>query len=245
MDIRKLVSDNMPVILTSTAVAGLLSTTVLAVKATPNALRDIWDAQSEHDREITKVEMVKLTYQYYIPAAIMGGATIAAIIGAHSVHTKRQAAIASLYTLTDRAYSEYKEKVAERIGEKKEKEIHDEVVQDRVTKTGDESSQVVIFDESKVLCYDNYTGVFFESSKEILARAQNEVNAECINNSYASQNEFYKRVGLPVTPFGEEVGWRPDTMLDLIFSSGITEDGRPYLAIDYRTNPIRGYYRGH
>lgn len=245
MDIRKLVSDNMPLLLTSAAVAGLVSTTVLAVKATPNSLRDIWDAQSEHDREITKLEMVKLTWKNYIPAAVVGGTTVAAIIGAHSVHTKRQAAVVGLYTLTDRAYSEYKEKVAQKIGEKKEKEIHDEVVQDRVAASGDESTQVVIFDESKVLCYDNYTGVFFESSREALAKAQNEVNAECINNNYASQNEFYKRVGLPITPFGEEVGWRPDTMLDLIFSSGLTPDGRPYLAIDYRTNPIRGYYKGY
>lgn len=245
MDIRKLIIENVPVLLTSAAVAGVLSTTVLAVKATPNAARDIMDAESEHDRPITSVEKLRLTWHYYIPSAIVGGVTVAAIIGAHGVNTKKQATIAGLYTLTDRAYTEFRDKVEEKIGEKKTKEIRDEVIQERVTKDAEKPSQIIIFDEAKVLCYDAYHGNYFESTKELLMRAQNAVNEECLNNNYASQNDFHRIVGIPSTPMGEEVGWRTDNLMKLDFSSGVTEDGRPYLAFDYHMHPIRNYYKGY
>ena len=40
-------SKNSPQILTGVGAAGVLGTAVLAVRATPKALRDIWDAESE------------------------------------------------------------------------------------------------------------------------------------------------------------------------------------------------------
>lgn len=243
MDIRKLVSDNLPLILTTTAVTGVVSTTVLAVAATPKALRDIWDAESEQEDPITPLEKVKLTWGYYAPAVVVGGLTVAAIVGIHSVHARRQAAVLGLLSLTEKAYSEYRTKVVETIGENKDKAIRDEVAKDRIENDPVSSHEVIITGAGQHLCYDSITGRYFESDIESIRRAVNDINAQCLNEMYASQNDFYRLINLPLTPFGEEIGWRHDHLLDVSFSAHIAENGRPCLSLDYGLQPIRGYHK--
>lgn len=243
MNFRKLLSDNLPILLTSTAISGVISTAALAVKATPKATRDIWDAQSEFGRELTKLEVVRLTWQYYTPAVIMGGLTIGAIITLRGVDAKRQAAIAGLYSLTDKAFTEYKERVIQEIGESKESKIQDEIAKTHIEENPITSSEVIITGAGKHLCYDSVTGRYFESDIETIRRAVNDINLKCINEMYAEQNDFYRLIGLPITAYGAEVGWRTDHPLDIHFSSHITEDGRPCLSLDYRLQPIHGYYK--
>lgn len=243
MDFKKVLSDNMPLLLTSAAVAGVVSTTVLAVRATPQSLRDIWDAESDLDRKTTIWEKTRLVWKYYIPAAVVGGATIASVIGAQSLNTKRQAALVGLYSLSNQAFVEYKDKVVEKLGEKKEKDIRDEVMKDRVENDPPKSSEIIITGKGEHLCYDSITGRYFKSDIEKVRKAQNDINHTCLNDMYASLNDFYRLIGLPVTAYGEEIGWRYDNLLDISFSSHVTEDGEPALCLDYAMDPIRGYYK--
>lgn len=242
MDIRKLISDNFPLILTSMGVSGVIATTVLAVKATPEAYREIQDARSETTEPITKVDMVKLTYRHYIPAAAVGISTIAAIVGAQSVNMKRQAALVGLWTVTDKALSEYKNQVIKTIGEKKEKEIVTEVVRERMDK--DEfNTEIIVTGRGKQKFKDTISGRYFESDIESVRQAQNNINAQCINEMYASLNDFYREVGLPGTAHGEEAGWRADRLLEIAFIPQLSEDGEACIGLDYRSAPIRSYWK--
>lgn len=249
MDLRKLISDNLPGILTSMAVTGVITTTVVAVRATPAALRDIWDAEQDVTvddlRSNTRraLDRVQVAWHHYVPAAVIGGMTIAAVIGAHSISTKRQVAIAGLYSLTERAYHEYKEKVIDQIGQNKEKVIRDEIAREHIEQNPISSQEIIITGTGKHLCYDSITGRYFESDIESIRRAVNDINAKCLNDMYAEQNDFYRLIGLPITPYGAEIGWRFDHLLEIDFSSHLAEDGRPCLSLDYRVEPIRGYYK--
>lgn len=243
MKIGKLLSDNMPTILTSVAVVGVLSTTILAVKSTPQAHRDILDANSELGREITPLETVRLTWHYYIPAAIMGSITVGSIITLNTVSTKRQAALASLYTLTDRAYTEYKDKVVEVMGAKKEEGIRHEIAKDRIANDPVSSKQVIITGSGDHLCYDSYSGRYFEANIEDIRRAENDINATVLEDMYASLNDFYRRIGLSETKLGDEVGWTTARRLEIDYSSHLTDDGRPCLSIGYGMEPMRNYFK--
>ena len=131
--LRNTVSKNSPMILTGLGVAGLVTTTVMAVKATPKALELINDERHSRadedetfiygDTPIPKMDLIKLTWKCYIPTAIMGGLTVVCIISANSISTKRNAAIAGLYSLTEKSLKEYQTKVVEVVGENKAKEI--------------------------------------------------------------------------------------------------------------------------
>ena len=123
-----------PEILTGVGIAGMFTTTILAVKATPKALRLIENERvnRKFDREngipdvfapeeISVKDTIKLCWKCYIPAAITCSASIACLIGASSVNSRRNAALATAYKLSETALIEYKDAVVDTIGEKKEK----------------------------------------------------------------------------------------------------------------------------
>lgn len=236
-----LVTKNAPTILTAFGSAGVLTTAIMAVKATPEAMRRINNTEINLDRNLTRWETVKVAGPVYIPAAIMATTSIACIIGANSVNLRKQAALASLYTISEKSFQEFREKAAEQLGKTKAEKIHDGVIEDRVLNTP--GSEVVILGGGEVLCLETLSGRFFNSTAETIRKAQNDVNAQSINEMYASMNDFYRMIGLPQIPMGEEVGWNTDNMLELKLTSALTEDNKPVLAIDYVHAPKPDYFR--
>lgn len=244
MNLKHIFHQNLPLILTSMAVTGTISTVVLAVKATPQAHIDIANAQSEQTEPLSAVDKVRLTWRYYIPTALVGGATLSAILGAHGVNMRRQAALVGLYSLTDRAFSEYKDKMVDVIGPKKEAQAREDLAAAAIERDDVASKEVYIVGNGTHKIYDENSGRLFESDIESVRKAVNDINAQINNEVYASLNDFYRLVGLPPTALGEEVGWRSDRMLDIDFGTALVEN-EPVISMNYRIAPIRGYWKGH
>lgn len=244
----KLVADNAPTILSALAVAGVVSTTVFAVRATPEALRRIDDASRSYGDDyveyvkLAKLDVVKVAWKPYIPALIMGCGTMACIVGANSIGTRRSAALLSAVTLGDTAFKEYRAKVVETLGEAKEQHVRDEVMQERVNKNPVDN-EVILVGSGEVLCYDALSDRYFRSDHETIRRAQNDINSQILQEDYASLNEFYSKIGLRGTTLGEELGWRPEGLLEVRFTTTMSEDNRPCLAINYDNLPIRNYWK--
>ena len=56
--------------------------------------------------------------------------------------------------------------------------------------------------------------------------------------NYVSLNDFYEEIGLARTSTGDRLGWNTDTgLLDLNFSSQLSEEGKPCLVIDFKVMP--------
>lgn len=242
-----ILSRNSPTILTGVAVAGMVTTVVLAVSATPEAMRRLdmhREVKNAKDEVFGPKEVFLATWKLYIPAAAVGGVTVACIIGANSISSKRNAALLGLYTLTDTAFSEYKTKVVEVIGDKAEEKIRQAVVQDKIER--DEGTrEVIITGNGDVTCYDSFTGRYFKSNMELIRKAQNDINLKCINEMYASQNDFYNLIGLPSANTGEMFGWTTDNPLELNFTAALSPTGEPYMSIGYSKPPVQHYYKGH
>lgn len=237
------VTRNSTTILTAFGVAGVLSTAVLAVRATPSALRELEIAEVQHpDNKLTPLEIIKAGYKPYIPAVVVGGVTIACIIGAHSIGTRKNAALASAYTLVNRAFSDYKGQVFEQFGERKAQAVQD-AVSDQQIKEGPNS--LVILGDGNVLCWESLTGRYFESTPEKLRRAENTLNARMNHGAdYGVQlNEFYSLVGLEQTKMGDDLGWNIDTLIELGLSSHLTPDEKPCLAVTYKVSPYPNYWQ--
>lgn len=248
--IGKFTADNSPVILTAIGVTGTLTTAYLTGKASFKAAELITAEQKRLDLEVKShpleiKEKVELVWRLYIPAAGTGLLTVACIIGANRIGTRRAAALATAYTISEKAFGEYRAKVVEKIGENKERAVRDEVAQDRVTNNPVTNREVIITSGGDVLCLDTYSGRYFKSDMETLKKAQNDVNYRVINYSYASLTDFYELIGLPRTKISDELGWRPEKMLELDISTALSDDGRPCLHIGFASEPIRNYYRGH
>jgi hypothetical protein len=144
-DIGRLVRTNAkfhsPVILSIAAGVGTLATAYLASRASFKAAEVIRDYEEVHPGDClagTKerlMERTKLVWKLYIPTAISATSTIACIAGANRVGLKKTIAAQSALAVSQQLYSDYRDKVVEEIGERKDQAIRDSIAEDRVKAT--------------------------------------------------------------------------------------------------------------
>lgn len=251
--VETLIARNSPVILTGIGVAGTITTAYLAGTASFKAALILEDAQkskwhsrpdnsSREDYMLDAKEKAEMVWKLYIPAVTTATLTCAAIIGANRIGTRRAAAIAAAYQISERAFDEYKDKVVEKLGETAERQVRDEVAQERVEKNPPKNTEVIITGVGEVLCYDSITGRYFKSDMERLRKAQNDLNEKLINEVYASLTDFYELVNLPGTPYSNEIGWNTEKLLELDFSTTLSEGGVPCISVDYTPTPKPEYW---
>lgn len=243
--IKASISRHSPEILTGIGIAGMVTTTILAVKATPKAIKLIEaEKRAKHVDALSPVDTVKTVWKCYIPAAMTGVSSIACLIGSNAINAKRNAALTTVYTLSEMARNEYKEKVIETIGEKKERTIKEKVDAERIKKDPVSKKEVIITEKGTTLCYDHVFGRYFKSDIDLINRAMNKINREIVINMYASLNDFYAELGLSPVEMGYDLGWNiDDGTIEIEPSSQLADDGTPCLVIDYSVSPKYNYSR--
>jgi hypothetical protein len=238
------ISKHSPEILTGVGIAGMITTTVLAVKETPKALRLIEDKKREEDVDkLTAAEVVKTCWKCYIPAAVTGAASVTCLIGACKVSAKRTAALTAAYKLSETALAEYREATTETVGEKKEQLIRDRVNQKQIEKRPIEKARIESTGKGDSLFLDPLSGRYFRCSIDCVRRAEIKLNKQIQQGSYgtASLNDFYEEIGLGYTDTGYLMGWNTCHLVDLDITPGITPDEEPCLVIGHYNKPKYDY----
>ena len=233
-----------PGILTGIGITGMIGATFMAVKATPKALYLIETKKEEAEvEELTSVETIKTCWKCYIPAALTTVVSAACLIGASTVSAKRNAALATAYSISEAALREYQEKVVEVVGEKKEKAVRDAVAKDQIERDPVTKSEVVIIDSnSNTLCYEPLSGRYFKSTIDKIKKAEIKLDRQMIQEMYVSLNDFYWEIGLDGTDLGDKMGWNLSKgYMDLSFSSQLADDGTPCAVIVYGIPPVYDY----
>ena len=246
-DMRLSLSRHSPEILIGLGVTGMITTTVLAVKATPKALRLIEMRKEELDVEsLTPIETVKTTWKCYIPAAVSGAVSVACVIGSNSVNAKRNAALATAYKLSETAFSEYRDSVIETIGEKKERTIRDKVSEKQIEEHPVTTTEVIVTGKGKTLFFEPLSARYFYSDLEKIKRAENTLNKQIICDPFdagVALNEFYDEIGLPPTATGDSLGWKlSGGLIDIYPSAQMADEdseheGEPCIVLNYTTPP--------
>lgn len=242
---KTFMSKHSPEILTGLGITGMITTTVLAVKVTPKAVRLIEAKKKElKTDELTIKETVFTTWKLYLPAASICATSIACLIGATTISSKRNAALATAYSISNRAFKTYKEKVIETIGEKKERDIRQKIAQDEVNKGSEDQRQIIITSKGQTLCMDSWSGRYFRSDLDTIRKAVNELNRSMTYHNYVSLNEYYYAIGLEQVKHGDYMGWNIDRgLIELDFSATITDTDEPCIVISYDIGPKEGYDR--
>lgn len=241
------VDNNSPTILSGLAVAGVLGTVIMAIRATPKALDHLElvkdhraDELYEDDQEMTLTEVIESTWKFYIPTMLMGATTITCIVMANHISTRRYAAVSSLLALAETAAREYEKKVEETIGEKKAQKIHDDVAQDHIDKHPIESSAVVLTGKGEHLFFDSFSARYFKSDVETIRRLVNDFNQRLLRCApmFLPINDFYYEMGLESIEMGDEMGWNAeDNMLEVSTSSAKVVKGEPVIILEYKVWP--------
>ena len=236
-----------PEILTSIGIGGMITTTIMAVSATPKAIlilneEECRRSKNEAEPKISKKEVVKLTWKCYVPSALVGGMSVACLIGASAVSAKRNAAIATAYTLAESALKTYQEKVIETIGEKKEESIRDAVAKYQIERNPPTSQNIIITNRGETLCYDTISARYFKIDIDKIRRIENDLYTQINNDGYVALNDFYYELGLEGISVGYDLGWNVDDgRMEIYFTSQLTPDDTPCLVLNYRVAPKYDY----
>lgn len=240
-NVKRSIKKHGPAILTGFGIAGMIATTFLAVQATPKAIiliEDKKEIKAELEEECTPIDIVKVAWKPYIPAMITGVLSIGCLIGAHSTHTRRYATLAAAYTLSESSLRDYRDKVIETIGEKKEKEVQDALAKEKVEKNPVSNCEVIITERGNTLCFDTISGRYFKSDIDKIKKAVNEINRELLDEMFITLNELYYELGLGRIAIGDDLGWDiANGLIEVYFSSQLDEYENPCLVLNYPTPP--------
>lgn len=234
-----------PTILTCLSIVGVVGTTIMAVRATPKALRLIKAKKNELETDkLTPVELVQTTWQCYIPSALVGVGTITCIIGIGVMDRRNQAALTSAYAMLNESYKQYRQAAKRVYGEDADEKIHAEMAKDAMVADGCWGYQVYNMDmdpeSEQLLFYDLASKKYFNTTMAAVLNAQYHVNRNLSLRGDCSLNEYLSFLGVDGVDKGEEIGWDISYMVEemdsywLDFDNHKTtlEDGLECIIID-------------
>lgn len=203
-----------PEILTGLGVAGMFASVILSVRATTKATKAVEAKKKELNKEkLTVGETIKATWKYYIPTAITLAGSTACVIGANSVNTRRNAALAAAYTLSETALQEYQDKVKDVVGERKENDIRADIERDKLRADPPRATQVEFVGQGDQLFKDSISGRYFRSTYEKVMRAERDLQRQMlpgrdpfdIDDGYITMDDIYISLGLEAN--GDDRRW--------------------------------------
>jgi hypothetical protein len=214
--------------MSAVAIGGLGLTVYFSVKGTIEAVERV---EEDLRKERTNRETAELVWDCYVPAALTAVSTTGLILMAYRVGDRRAGATQAALLITERAYSEYRDRVVQELGESREQKIRDEIAAARIQANPADESLIIA--TNKVLCCELYTGRYFECDMETIRQAVNTVNAEVLHNNEATLDELYYLIGLEPSEMSGQFGWTSDRLLELTYTSVLTDKGVPCLAFSY------------
>lgn len=217
--------ENSSILFAISAGGGVIATAYLSAVAgykTANVL-------AEEDPTMDLKEKARVVWRLYLPTAGASAAAIVCIAGVKRIDGSKALAAQTALAVAQQGYSQYREKIIEEFGTKKDQLIKAKVDEELVQTKPPPS---IVAGSGTVLCCEAFTGRYFMSDIETLNSAVNELNAKMLRHDYATLSELYYILGLESTVVSDSSGWRSDRLLELEFSS-VLHDGKPCMVFDY------------
>ena len=234
-----------PTILTVLGIAGVVGTTVMAIKATPKAMKLIKAKKDELNTDkLTPTELVQTTWKCYIPSALIGAGTIVCIIGIGVMDKRNQAALTSAYAMLNESYKQYRQAAKKVYGEDADNKIHAEMAKDARVASYEWGYQVYNMDmdpeSEQLLFYDLTSKKYFTTTMAAVLNAQYHVNRNLAVRGDCSLNEYLSFLGIAGVDTGDDRGWDIRSRVEEMDSYGLDfdnqkttlEDGLECITID-------------
>lgn len=235
------ISKNSPSILFGVGLVGVLGGTAMACRATLKAKDDL----GKFREDVSAVKALRegpsdsgypsdesnkdLAYVYlrnssdiirrYAPAAVVIGASVACLTRSHNQLMRRNEALVAAYVVLGDAFSGYRDRVREKLGEEEEKDLYlgRRLIAGPVDADGGAPS-----DEYQAESASSPYSRFFDgcnstlwvkdpTMNELFLRCQqNHANHLLSSRGHLFLNEVYDMLGMERTPAGAVVGWLRD-----------------------------------
>jgi hypothetical protein len=234
-----------PEILMGMGIAGMIFSTVSAVKATQKAERMLLNRELlDPQTKLTKMDTVKLTWKYYIPTAISMAISVPCIVAGNRISNTRSMALAAAYTISETALQEYQDKTKEIVGDKKYEAIQESISSDKIQKTYPDGIQnITMIGDGDSLFFEPLSGRYFKTNWNRISKAANDLNANALvsMSGEITIGDWFSILGLGPTELDSTLGWTildgKQGIIDISIDSVLTPDNQPCGSIRYNTMP--------
>lgn len=255
--IRRVMRKFGPPVLAAASVIGTMATGYFAAKAGMRSVVLLREAEEAKGEPLTTGEKIKAAGKEYIPAAVIGTATAASIIGGYTIGKRVNAGLSAGYLALRDKYKHYQEEVKEEYGE----EAHEKILE-KMAKPGAEKAKETPITAECLGTYcnldfqaaeeertflDAWSGKYFTSTINRVMAAEAHLNRNFILGGDISLECWYEFLGIE-TP--EEVkkdflGWSVEDELywiDFNHYKMITDDGFEAYVIEFAWDPYPNQY---
>lgn len=240
----RFLKKNSTIILAIASSVGVCATAYATYKAVPKAMKKVEEIKAERGEELTTIEKVEVAAPYYILPVSLGLCTISCIVVGAVTSTKKERSLIAAYGMASNYIERYRGKVIEKYGKEADIEIRNELARERC----DFHCRGLETPDQKVIWYDELSGNTIEAYEREIMDAEYHLNRNFALRGYASLNEFYDFLGMPMTKEGESLGWSSsDGYYWVDFEHRRIDDdedpGMPIYAIDFIFCPDADYLR--
>lgn len=229
-----------PQILFGAGIVGIVSTVVMASRATlrlegvledmekdkadAGLLRDLKRSDyqdQDYQKDITHiyVRSTLAIVKLYGPSVVVGVASIACLAKSHDIQSKRYTALAAAYTTLERGFSEYRERVQAQVGEEKESELYYGVEKLEYT---DPTTGAKVKGKHMTAGTAGYSRIFDQVNSKRWSKTpehnmffikcqEQYANDQLKSRGFLFLNEVYEALGFDPVPEGQIVGWLWDS----------------------------------
>ena len=204
------------------------------------------DEQGIVEEPPTKKEIVQTCWKAYVPAVILGGGTIACILGSNALNKKQIASLTAAYMALGKTYQTYRAQVRQMAGDQQENAIFETTKSIEMT---EKDRTVKNAATEKLLCYEPISKRYFHATEAELLTAFYEVNHDFAINGYIALNELYGYLNLDFVPELNDRGWSIDYLgamwdnywIDFTYQKQHTDDGLDVYYVTVFQEPIEDY----
>jgi hypothetical protein len=222
---------NSPQLLFGAGLVGMVGSTVLACRATLKLEevldegkvnlhkaktlehREYTEQDKQRDISIIYVQTSMKVVRLYAPAIAVGSASVAALVQAHSILNRRNAALTAAYLALEKGFAEYRQRVVEKYGEEEDRNFRYGTREVEVITDGKKKTAVRVGEGEPSIYARFFDPLSTEWSKEpeynliFLKCQQNYVNDLLRARGHVFLNEVYDKLGIPRSKAGSVVGW--------------------------------------
>jgi hypothetical protein len=249
-NIARTANKNSPTIFTVLSGVTLLGAVTAAVKATPIALEALDEERKfryeeiHDDRPLEYIDIIKVTWKFYIPTAALAAASLACMAASNSINTRRNAALASVLTLAEKGFSEYQNQVRAHLGDKKEEQVLAAVAQNELNNAPEPSeTNVIVTSRGDTLFRDTLSGYYFYGCKEQVLMTVNQFNARLLREMDIPVRDLYVDLELPAARWMDIMCWSTEHgLVEVAFAPGNSpETDQLCWVISHRNLPVPGW----
>jgi hypothetical protein len=245
-----LAKKNSPHIFFGLGLAGTITSTVLACRATlkleelleevkqdfeavkalhENPTSSTYNPQDYH-KDLCYVygKSIAKVLKLYGPSIIIGVASVASLTGSHIQLTRRNAALTFTLAAVSKAYEEYRARVIEEVGEDREREIYHNIHEEEVEING--KKELVKVAGNSYSPYARFFDEFSihwkrdpETNRMFLKHQENYANHLLVARGHVLLNDVYDALGFERTRAGAVVGWVKDGQGDNCIDFGVLQ----------------------